>query len=284
MRRLPMLTGAFLALTMMLLGTGCSYLKARDRLNKGVAAFRSGKFGDAAEFFKEAEALDPTWDNPKLYLATSYLSQWTPGAASPENLEFLKKAREGFLNVLETSPKDETALASMATMAYNQATTGTFSTLAEKIAKLDEAAEWHRKRIEVNPKQKEAYYSLAVIEFAKWAPVWLQARAAAKMKTEDPGPIKDAKARAELKATYWASLEEAIQNLQKALDIDPEYNDAMAYTNLLIRQRADLYDTSDEYKKQIEIADGWLQKALDTAKIKAARAAKSTGIHAEAPK
>jgi len=284
MRRLPMLTGAVLALTMMLLGTGCSYLKARDRLNKGVAAFRSGKFAAAAELFKESQSLDPSWDAPKLYLATSYLSQWIPGAESPENQEFLKNAREGFQKVLETSPKDETALASMATMAYNQATTGTFSNYSDKIAKLDEAAAWHKKRIEVNPKQKEAYYSLAVIEFAKWAPIWKDARAAAKMKTEDPGPLKDPKARAELKAMYWGSLEEALQNLQKALDIDPEYNDAMAYTNLFIRERADLYDTTEEYKAQVEIADGWLQKALDTAKIKAARAAKSTGIHADQPK
>jgi hypothetical protein len=56
----------------------------------------------------------------------------------------------------------------------------------------------------------------------------------------------------------------------------------MAYLNLLTRERADLLDNQDEYKKQVEIADGWLQKALDTKKIKAARAAKQpTGIHTD---
>ena len=57
----------------------------------------------------------------------------------------------------------------------------------------------------------------------------------------------------------------------------------MVYLELMMRERADLLDSQDEYKKQVEIADGWLQKALDTKKIKAARAAKQTGggIHAE---
>jgi hypothetical protein len=48
----------------------------------------------------------------------------------------------------------------------------------------------------------------------------------------------------------------------------------MAYMNLLIRERADLADSPDEYKKQIDVADNWVQKALETKKIKAERAMK----------
>ena len=35
----------------------------------------------------------------------------------------------------------------------------------------------------------------------------------------------------------------------------------MAYMNLLIRERADLADSPDEYKKDVEVADGWVQKS-----------------------
>ncbi len=58
----------------------------------------------------------------------------------------------------------------------------------------------------------------------------------------------------------------------------------MAYMNLLIRERADLLDDPDEYKKQIEIADGWVQKALDTKKLKQARQPANNGIAAEPAK
>ena len=47
-------------------------------------------------------------------------------------------------------------------------------------------------------------------------------------------------------------IDAGLQSLDKALQIDPEYDDAMAYENLLIRERADLMDTKEEYEKQIE--------------------------------
>ena len=94
--------------------------------------------------------------------------------------------------------------------------------------------------------------------------------------------VEQQKVKEELKAQYSGIVDEGMQNLNKALEIDPEYDDAMAYLNLLTRERADLLDSPEEYKKQIDIADAWLQKALDTKKIKAARAAKQpTGIHTD---
>ena len=66
-----------------------------------------------------------------------------------------------------------------------------------------------------------------------------------------------------------------MKNLQKALDIDPNYDDAMAYMNLLIREKADLDDTPEQYKTDVDTADKWVQKALDTKKMKAAAAAKA---------
>ena len=57
------------------------------------------------------------------------------------------------------------------------------------------------------------------------------------MKPEDPGPIKDKKVKEDLKTVLEAMIDEGMADLQKALDIDKEYDDAMAYMNLLIRER-----------------------------------------------
>ena len=153
-----------------------------------------------------------------------------------------------------------------------------------QLAKLDEAAKWYKKLIEVDPKNKEAFYSLGVISWAKWYPALMTAKANLHMRAEDPGPIKDKKVKEELRAQYLPMVDEGIADLKKALEIDPEYEDAMSYLNLLIRERADLTDNSDDYKKQIEIADGWVQKALDTKKLKASRVPASGGITAEPAK
>jgi tetratricopeptide (TPR) repeat protein len=203
------------------------------------------------------------------------MSQWIPGATSPENLAFAQMAKDEFLKVLEKDDKNTTALASLASLAYNQA-----SSLSgeEKVKKFDEAADWYKKLIAADPKNKEAYYSLGVIAWAKWYPALMTARAELRMKPEDPGPVKDKKVKEELKAKYSAMVDDGIANLQKALDLDKEYDDAMAYMNLLIRERADLVDNPDDYKKQIEVADSWVQKALDTKKLKAARTPTTGGI------
>jgi tetratricopeptide (TPR) repeat protein len=245
--------------------TGCQQLKARDNLNKGVQAYKNAKYPEAIAFFQKAVELDPAFKTTHLYLATAYMAQYIPGAESPENVHMAENAYNEFQNVLKLDPKDELATASIASLYFNQ-------------KKLDEASEWNKKLIAINPQNKDAYYTLGVIAWTQWLVPDREARNKMSMKPEDPGPLKDKKVREELKAKYRPLLDEGVANMQKALDIDKEYDEAMAYMNLLIRYRADLDDTSDEYKKDTEAADGWVQKALATKKIKAERAPKSGGI------
>ena len=264
-----------------LVSTGCEKLRARDQLNKGVQSFKSAKYTQAVEHFKESVRLDPEYMNARLYLATAYMSQYIPGADSPENLQNARAAEQEFQKVLEKEPNNALATESIASLHYNQAQGN--QPLDQKLKKLDDAAKWYQKLAEVDPKSKTAFYSLGVITWAKWYPALMQARNKLGMKPEDPGPIKDAKLKAEMKTQWLDQINGGIQNLEKALQIDPEYDEAMAYMNLLIRERADLADSPEQYKKEIEVADNWVQKALDTKKIKAERAAKqaSQGIHTQ---
>ncbi|MEO8658621.1 MAG: tetratricopeptide repeat protein [Bryobacteraceae bacterium] len=259
---------AFTALTA-LLGSGCEKLKARDHLNKGVASFKGAKYQDAVDHFKEAVKLDPTYPTARLYLATAYMNQYIPGADSPENNQMGQAAEDTFKQVLEADPNNTLALASLASLKFSQAQGITDQDA--KLRKLDEAKDWNQKLVAVDPKNKEANYSLGVIAWAKWYPALMTARAKLNMKPDEPGPLKDKKVREELKEKYGAMVDDGIASLQRAIDIDKEYDDAMAYMNLLIREKADLVDNSDEYKRMVESADNWVSKALETKKIKASR-------------
>src|SRR5258706_14367600 len=235
--------------------TGCNFLKARDNLNKGVQAYKSAKYPEAVSLFQKAVELSPNETMPHLYLATAYMSQYIPGAESPENVRMAENAYNEFQNVLKLNPKDELATASIASLYFNQ-------------KKLDDAKEWNKKLIAINPQNKDAYYTLGVIAWTQWLIPDREARNKMNMKPEDPGPLKDKKLRDELKAKYRPQLDEGVANMQKALDIDKEYDEAMAYMNLLIRYRADLDESTNEYKKDVDDADNWVQKALATKKIK----------------
>jgi tetratricopeptide (TPR) repeat protein len=270
---------------LILFGTGCDKLRSRDALNHGVQAYKGAHYTEAVDYFKTAVQLDPENTMPRLYLATAYMSQYIPGAISPENVQLADRAKSEFMKVLEKSPNDTTALASLASLSYQQAQS--MPDLDQKLKKLDDAKEWYLKLIAADPQNKEGFYSLAVIDWVKWYAAWTRARQDLGLRSEDPGPIKDKKVKEDLQTQYSAIIDDGMKNLQKALDIDPQYDDAMAYMNLLIRERADLDDSPEQYKADIDKADQYVQKALDTKKAKAKKAAEAAqqgGITAEEAK
>ena len=262
------LLGLVALASLSLLSTGCEKLKARDNLNKGVQAYKNAQYSAAVERFEDAVRLDPTFAVARLYLAMAYYIQYIPGADSPENQQMADRAYKEFQEVLRQDPKNDVATQSIASLYFNQ-------------KKWDDAETWYKKALEINPNNKEAYYTLGVVAWTKWFHPWAEARAKLGMTQEAPGPIKDKKVREELRTQYTAVIDEGIKNLQKALEIDKEYDDAMAYMNLLIRERADTDDSAEQYQKDVETANNWVQQALQTKKIKAERKPTSQGITAE---
>ncbi len=254
------------------LGTSCRQLQSRDQLNKGVQAFKNAQYPEAVESFKRAVELDPGFAAARLYLATAYMQQYIPGAESPENDQMAQAAHDQFMKVLEQNPKDKVALASIASLYLNQ-------------KKWDDAQQWYEKLISVDPNNVDAYYSIGFITWSKWYPIYGTARANLGMKPEDPGPIKDKKVREDLKSKYGPMIDAGLQALDKALQIDPTRDDAMAYENLLVRERADLADTKEDYQKQVQVADDWVQKSLATKKANAEKKAQPQGgITTDSPK
>jgi TonB family protein len=201
-------------------------------------------------------AIDPSNVSPQLYLATAYMQQYIPGAGDAENIRLADAARTQFLRVLDLDPSNAIAIASIASLFLNQ-------------KKWDDAQPWYERLVAVEPNNADAYYSMGYIAWARWYPAYSKARAEQGMRPEDPGPIKDAGVRSDLTARYGPVLESGLRALDKALEIRPDYDDAMAYTNLLVRERADLRDTAEAWKRDVAIADEWVTKALATKKAKA---------------
>ena len=227
---------------------------AEESLNMGVTEFKQGNYAAATELFRRAIDLGSSNVNAHLYLGTALQMQFVPFDQSPENQKFADQAKEEYRKVLDRDSGNTLALSSLATLAYNQ-------------KKFDESREWYRKVIAVDPNNKVAYYTLGVIAWMEWLPVDRQARTDSGQNFNQ-GPIGNARLRNDLRAKWMPSLDEGIQNVQTALRIDPQYDDAMSYLNLLIRYRADLLDTPEEYKIESERADIWVQKAVDTKRAK----------------
>jgi hypothetical protein len=258
-------------------------LKARDHLNQGVTAFKTGNYSQAADEFRLSIDADPTFSVARVYLATAYMQQFVPGTETDENKKFWKAAMDEFQNVLKDDPNNLLATQSIANLYY-QAANANGPDSADQMAK---AAEWNKKVVAIDPKNKEAYYTLGVLPWLEFLTPDRQARNAMGMKPEEQNPLKaDAKKqtlKADLKAKYWQPLTDGIEYEKKALEIDPEYENAMSYMNLLIRYRADLEDTKEAYLADVKQADDWMDKALTTTKAKAAKKAEALANGAAAP-
>jgi len=239
------------SLAAVLLPSICLAQNPEDLFDKGVQEFKSARYSEAADDFRKAVDADPGNVQAHLYLGTALDMQYIPGAQDAASLQFAEDATAQFRKVLELQPDHVLALASLATLSYNE-------------KKFDEAVEWNKKVIAINPNQKEAYYTLGVIAWMKWLPVDRQARLDSHQTTSGPGPISDAQIRANLRAIWLPILDEGVRNTERALQIDPKYSDAMAYLNLLIRYRADLDDTNEQDRADIEKADQWMMKSLQT--------------------
>src|SRR6201998_1572019 len=106
---------AFAAMLFVVAGvSGCSKLKPRALLNRGVSAFKNGQSDAAIEDFKEAKEADPELLNARLYLATAYASLYIPGAPSPENLA---RGNQAVPELKEALKKDPTNLSPSTALA-----------------------------------------------------------------------------------------------------------------------------------------------------------------------
>src|SRR5947208_9744630 len=130
--------------------SGCNKLKARDQLNKGVAAFKNAQYDTAIEYFKQAKQLDPGLMNARLYLATAYATQYIPGAPSEQIVRLGNAAVDEFREVLQIDPNNLSAIDGIGSILFQMAAT------PYDPKKFEESKSYHQKHIELKSKDRKS--------------------------------------------------------------------------------------------------------------------------------
>src|SRR5215469_6415638 len=136
---------------------------AKELVNRGVAAFKTGRYAEAEAEFQKAVDADPSFVTARLYLATAYMQQYVPGAESPENRSMYFRAESEFRKVLDLDRNNKVAMASIASLNLNA-------------KKWDEARDWYKALTNLDPSDATAYYSLGFIVWSQWYPEYTKAR------------------------------------------------------------------------------------------------------------
>lgn len=260
---IPIFAGVVMVLSLSV--AGCAKLKARDDLNKGVEAYKNAQFDSAIEYFKDAAANDPKLMNARLYLAQAYAQQYIPGAPSDENKRNGDEAINVWKGVLQDDPNNLTAIGGIGSMLYNMGSTPFNRDMMEQ------AKGYQQKAISLNPSDAQAYYWVGVIDY------WIAFRTNQQMrqdyneqeaKKKRPKPLKPLDplpppVRDQFVQQEGQTVDEGMSDLQHAIQIRSDYANAMAYLNLLLRQKADMETDPNARQSDEKQADDLLEKVKE---------------------
>jgi tetratricopeptide (TPR) repeat protein len=245
---------------MVLAMSGCDQLAARDQLNKGVEAYKSAHYEEAISHFQRATQLDPSLPMAKSYLATALAQNVVPGLDTPDNLKMARQAIDLFKEVLTKDPSDVNSIKQVAGIYF-------------QIKKLNDAKEWQKKVLAVDPKDPEAAYTIGVIDWTEAHENALSTLQGAGVNDDGEGNVKAPKKAMDTLKTQNAPLvEEGLQYLNQAVANRANYDDAMAYLNLIYRRKADVdFGNGSAVKADLAAAEEWRTKAMGTRKANEAK-------------
>jgi tetratricopeptide (TPR) repeat protein len=194
--------------------------------------------------------------------------QYVPGGESEENIRLAEQAIQAFEGVLQSDPKNSTALSTLALIYYN-------------MKDFDKSKECQSRRMDIEPENPEPYYWIGVLNWSICYPRRMRLRKDLNISTPtDPAnpdrlPPLPEEARLRLIQDNDLLISEAIENLEKAIELKPQYDDAMAYLSLMYREKADLEAEEAARVSDLKEADQWVQRALEVRK-RAPQSSRST--------
>lgn len=261
------------ALMLSLFALGCNQIKARSEIKEANNAYSHEDYPTALQHYVAARKIDSkSFPELERMIAYSHIGMYVPEDKSPANeghatqaisllSSYLRKkpddriARDAlintylnanrtseaiqyFLNYLKEHPADLEAVKSIATLYAKQ---GDFQN----------SLLWYEKITLLDAKNPESFYIFGVVCYEKVA--------------KNP-PADDGE--------KLAIIERGKQALQRAIDMRPDYGEAMAYLNLLWRNQAVIDAKTDLAKGQDDIkkADEIRNRAIEIFKARKAAA------------
>jgi tetratricopeptide (TPR) repeat protein len=226
---------------------------ASTELDVGIAAYKQGRHEEAISHFQRAIALDSNRVVPHLYLGTAYAQKYIPGEDTPDNNEIARLAIEEVEKVLTLDPTREqetSTLKSLASLYFN-------------MKQLDKAKEFYRKVAEIESQDPEIYFTIGVIDWTEAYQWRMEQRAKLRMTPDQP--LINTTQCWDVKAKNEDIVQEGIDFFSKALTLRRNYDDAMAYMNLMYRERADIQcGNKQAYDADTKTADKWVDVTMAT--------------------
>lgn len=270
----------FLAAAVLVLAPACDTVRIRGHIKKGDELYKGQKYDEAIVEYKEAQKSNPDdWDI-NYRIAIAYLAMYHPGSTHPKDaaaaegavtaLEHLMKleapdsdtkdkVRAFYLSILTSTEKTDKAIqyleAELAKDPKNSSLIAQIASLYGKKGDFENALKYYKQNAELDPKKKEGWYSVGAL-------CWERSyKGGVTVSNEEREVVVDV----------------GLDALQKALAIDPNYFEAISFTNLLYREKYKVLvatgKTEEASAAQLK-AEEYFKKAMDLKKKQTGTTAK----------
>lgn len=264
--------------------TGCSELRARQLAREGNRHFQEGDYRAAVKSYEDADRLHP--------LAVVALNKglacrqlMLPGAKSTENARGVECALTAFKNLKKLSPNDPRAdqlylqtlfdadrfeqlarlfEAQLVQSPDDPAAINALVQVYTRWGRWDEALRWTTERAKRRPNDAEAHYAVGVFIYNRL----FEKGGGPDKSSFDPRPSAEPKPAPAfgpgdvVGAERVALADLGIAQLKKALELRPNYADALTYLGLLHRQKSFAYLAQPEaWQSAVDAAESFRQKA-----------------------
>lgn len=253
-----------LALLLSMTAVSCNQVRSRMAIKDANAAYHSEDYEKALELYKNAQALGGKF--PELYrsIGYSYIGLYSPGVEEPENARYADSAIQNLQRYLQLRPEDTVAEevlinlflnanrtsqaiqwfeAKLAEEPNNPSMAKSLATLYAKQGNFAKTMEWYERIAEMEGDKPESHYTYGVVLYEKVA--------------------KDPPADAEEKLML---IKRGQQALAEALELRPDYFDALVYMNLLYREQAKMAESEEEQQELFARADEYRNEAVAIAR------------------
>ncbi len=204
------------------------------------------------------------------------MGMYQPGSKHPKDLEFAQKAIDNLRQYVQAYPEDPKAREYLISMYLNT-------------ERYDDAINFYQTEfLKRNPKDEKAMQSLAMLYFKKGdfdnGVTWLKKRLEVQGTNPEVYYLIGVQAWdrsynfPELDPALRAKIvEEGLQSLNKAVELKPDYFEAVSYINLLYREKAKMETDPAKKQEYTDTANKYLQQALEMRKAAQEKAKAEAG-------
>lgn len=238
--------------------TGCDRIEARQALKSGNSFYLDERYREALVEYQRGLQLDPSARFAWRSVGLASMALFRPGVDTPENKKYGEQAIDAFKKYLEAYPGDQKVAEYLITTLIN----------AEKyddaLVRLKSEAQLHPDRPElqamivsttIKAGRLDEAYDYAKRLGSKADPTVFYSVGVACWDKSYHDPMLDVAARGKVVDT-------GLEAVKRAIDMRPDYFEAMAYYNLLFREKAKLETDPVKAQEWYAKAEEWTKKAI----------------------